>query len=882
MWVRDVWAGNLLVGLIHPGDDPSNFNPASGASNGSRAWCWLDHTFNSASPPPTVTISATDVTASEWGLAAGNFVLSRRDSITGSPVTTGDLPVNLACLGAAQNSTDYQTIAPNVTIPHGSASLTITVTPIQDTEVEGDETVTISVVPGNGYLRSGSATLTISDDDSRITIEATDATASEPGADTGTFRLTRSGGTDGALTVFYTVSGTATPGTDYQTLSGFKTFGSGVKEADVTVIPYDDVQPELDETVTLTLTPNPAYAVGSPSSATVTILRDDNLTPVVTITSPTAPRGYLTYVPCNVLLEATVTDDGNPPPANVACSWQRISGPNTLSFGPTQKTGSSSPYSVTSSVRFTEHGSYLLRLIADDGWVKDFADVILVVLPPGTPVPGLNATYYNSEDFSGTGIEHLVAQVKFNWGKGSPDPVIQKDHFSSRWIGLITPPYSETYTFYTYTDDGARLWVRNQLLVDEWHGQPATEWSGQVFLVAGVAYDLTMESYDKASSAVAELRWSSPSLPKSVVPASALSTGFTPPNCGAFVEAGPDQATTTIIPVFLDATVTDEGGAVPWPTLQWTKLSGPGTVTFGTPTAEDTTASFDMPGAYILRLTADDTVLKTFDELTVDVEGVSAPDVAGVDPDIGYTSGNTSVTISGTNFSTAGTVTVEFSGEAAGAVTVLDPRTIICRTPAHAAGLVAVKVTNPDGFSDTLADAYLYWAPEVTGVSPAAGRMGGGTNVTIAGTGFTEGVSVKFGTASATNVVLIYGAAPLITCDTPAHVAGAVDVEVIYPDGPSATLEEGYTYTGWEGDCAPRDTLGDEDVLATDLVQMRRFAAGLDTVASGPEFQRADIAPRDTLGDASLFAADLTQLRRYAAGLDRLAEAGGPSQPTEP
>ena len=117
-----------------------------------------------------------------------------------------------------------------------------------------------------------------------------------------------------------------------------------------------------------------------------------------------------------------------------------------------------------------------------------------------------------------------------------------------------------------------------------------------------------------------------------------------------------------------------------------------------------------------------------------------------------------------------------------------------------------------------------------------------------------------------------------ITCDAPAHVAGAADVTVTIPGPQSATLADAYSYTGWEGDVSPRDTLGDDDLLATDLSQMRRFAAGLDTPAPGPEFQRADIAPRDTLGDAQIMADDLTQARRYVAALDAPTGAGGPAQ----
>lgn len=85
------------------------------------------------------------------------------------------------------------------------------------------------------------------------------------------------------------------------------------------------------------------------------------------------------------------------------------------------------------------------------------------------------------------------------------------------------------------------------------------------------------------------------------------------------------------------------------------------------------------------------------------------------------------------------------------------------------------------------------------------------------------------------------------------------------------------TPAGFEGDVAPRPN-GDGAVIAGDVVQMRRFATGLDTVNPATnEFQRADSAPRSTLGDGVINSGDVTQARRYAAGLDPLNDAGGPT-----
>jgi len=105
----------------------------------------------------------------------------------------------------------------------------------------------------------------------------------------------------------------------------------------------------------------------------------------------------------------------------------------------------------------------------------------------------------------------------------SPDPSINADMFSARWTGEVEAAFTETYTFYTRIDDGARLWIDGVLLVDSWIDQGTPEYNGQIDLVAGNKYSLVMEYYENGGGAVAELRWSSPSTPKDFVPQAALS-----------------------------------------------------------------------------------------------------------------------------------------------------------------------------------------------------------------------------------------------------------------------------------------------------------------------------------------------------------------------
>jgi hypothetical protein len=122
------------------------------------------------------------------------------------------------------------------------------------------------------------------------------------------------------------------------------------------------------------------------------------------------------------------------------------------------------------------------------------------------------------------------------------------DSFSVRWIGQVEPLYSETYTFYTNTDDGVRLWVDGQLIVDHWVDQSPTEWSGTIALSAGIQYDIEMEYYENGGGAVAELRWSSASQAKEIIPQGQLYPGELPPPTVAFdlVSSGGDESVTPV------------------------------------------------------------------------------------------------------------------------------------------------------------------------------------------------------------------------------------------------------------------------------------------------------------------------------------------------
>ena len=117
-----------------------------------------------------------------------------------------------------------------------------------------------------------------------VTVTATDATAMEGGVDLGTFTVARTGATAAALVVKFTLTGTASGGVDYEPLAPSLTIPAGAASADLPVSATSDAAVEGDETVTLTLSADPAYLLGAPDGATVTI--QDAPPPVPVVINP--------------------------------------------------------------------------------------------------------------------------------------------------------------------------------------------------------------------------------------------------------------------------------------------------------------------------------------------------------------------------------------------------------------------------------------------------------------------------------------------------------------------------------------------------------------------------------------------------------------------
>jgi hypothetical protein len=145
-------------------------------------------------------------------------------------------------------------------------------------------------------------------------------------------------------------------------------------------------------------------------------------------------------------------------------------------------------------------------------------------LQPAAGRPGLAATFYDTDTLTGPATSLTVDNVNFNWGTGSPLPAIAPDTFSARFDGFLQAPASGDYTITTRADDGVRLWIDNQLLINDWTRHPATDRSATFHFEAGKKYSVRLEYFEAYGGASLQLSWSSATMARQVIPASAFSS----------------------------------------------------------------------------------------------------------------------------------------------------------------------------------------------------------------------------------------------------------------------------------------------------------------------------------------------------------------------
>ena len=326
----------------------------------------------------TLTVTATDNTASEASGDTGTFIITRAGS-TALPLT-----VNYALGGSATHGVDYERLPGVLTIPAGSGIGSITVTPIDDGFGEPQQSVSLQLRGGTGYVVGdpGTATVNISDngDVPVVTVGVSNGVIAEPNI-AGSFRFTTTGSGTGNITVRYTVTGTATAGVDYAALSGTVSMGRNAT-ADVAVTPIDDAGLENYETITVTIDPDPAYSTFLDATATLDLADDDQ--PTISISA--ASNGFV---------------EG----AGIGSYWISRTGPTTAALVVNYTLDGTATFDVdyaalpgTITIPAGAAG-VTLSVVAKEDTLKEGSETVSVALAPGAYGIGIaGATLYITDN----------------------------------------------------------------------------------------------------------------------------------------------------------------------------------------------------------------------------------------------------------------------------------------------------------------------------------------------------------------------------------------------------------------------------------------------------------------------------------------------------
>lgn len=135
----------------------------------------------------------------------------------------------------------------------------------------------------------------------------------------------------------------------------------------------------------------------------------------------------------------------------------------------------------------------------------DFTDAQDVPVQEAELVPGMVGQYFSGRDLDQFFFARLDDKVEFDWGSGSPGEGIPNDVFSARWVGYFQPPHSEgerSYTFRARRDDGVRIYLDGERIMDRWGGGSTSNYYFTSKVVsAGELLPLVIEYYESYGAA---------------------------------------------------------------------------------------------------------------------------------------------------------------------------------------------------------------------------------------------------------------------------------------------------------------------------------------------------------------------------------------------
>jgi alpha-D-xyloside xylohydrolase len=122
----------------------------------------------------------------------------------------------------------------------------------------------------------------------------------------------------------------------------------------------------------------------------------------------------------------------------------------------------------------------------------------------------LTGTYFQGVNFDEQKLERRDAVIDFNWDQNPPDPGMQREHFSARWEGTLLTKDAGDYAFTLSADDGMRLWVNSQLIVDDWNARPSATHTANISLPANTKVPIKIEYFQDKADATISLSWMPP------------------------------------------------------------------------------------------------------------------------------------------------------------------------------------------------------------------------------------------------------------------------------------------------------------------------------------------------------------------------------------
>lgn len=145
---------------------------------------------------------------------------------------------------------------------------------------------------------------------------------------------------------------------------------------------------------------------------------------------------------------------------------------------------------------------------------------------------GLKISYFKGENFDELIYEGIDDDVNHNWGSGGLPPGVPENHFSVRWEGFLKPSLTGEYELAFASDDGCRVWLNNELIINDWSVHATTTFRYKVNLKGGEKYLIRIDYFQGEADAIARLGWQTPTSEKTDEERSKTVTVYLPESNG--------------------------------------------------------------------------------------------------------------------------------------------------------------------------------------------------------------------------------------------------------------------------------------------------------------------------------------------------------------